>query len=64
MVFSVENLKDANIKILVYSENRPSSIQIDKKLVDSWNYNNDINLIELIIVFDKSCIKEVIIQNK
>ncbi|MFX0006843.1 MAG: hypothetical protein ACFFAV_08955 [Candidatus Hermodarchaeota archaeon] len=64
MVFSVENLEGADIKLLIYSENNPSSIQIDNKLVDSWNYDNDINLIELSIVFEKSGIKEVIIYNK
>ena len=64
MVFSVENLKDADIKIFIYSESKPSSIKIDNELVDSWNYDNDINLIKLNIFFDKSGIKEVMIQNK
>ncbi|MFX0023133.1 MAG: hypothetical protein ACFE9S_12470 [Candidatus Hermodarchaeota archaeon] len=63
MVFSVENLKDADIRLLIYSEHRPGSIQVDNKLVDSWDYINDINLIELRIVFDKSGRKEVIIHN-
>ena len=64
MVFSVENLKNADIKIFIYSESKPSSIKIDNELVDSWNYDNDINLIKLNIFFDKSGIKEVMIQNK
>ncbi|MFW9819930.1 MAG: hypothetical protein ACFFE5_09995, partial [Candidatus Thorarchaeota archaeon] len=64
LVFSVENLKDADIRLLVYSESRPSSIQIDNKLVDSWNYDNDINLIEMNIIFDMSGRKEVFIHNE
>ena len=57
IVFSLEDLEDANIELPIYSENSPNSIQIDNKLVDSWNYNIDINLIELNIVFEKSGIK-------
>jgi hypothetical protein len=63
MAFSVENLKDSDTRLLIYSENKPSSIEIDNKLVNSWSYNNEYKFIELNIVFDKSSRKEVIIHN-
>jgi hypothetical protein len=60
--FFVENIKDAIVKILIYSENRPSSIKVNKKLIDLWNYDENLNLIELELKFETLCKKEVIIQ--
>ena len=60
--FSVENIKDAIVKLLIYSENRPSSIQVDKKLLDLWNYDESLNVIELNLKFKTLSKKEVLIQ--
>ncbi|MFX0104085.1 MAG: hypothetical protein ACFE75_01185 [Candidatus Hodarchaeota archaeon] len=60
--FSVEDIKNTIIKILVYSENEPSSIQVDKRLLDSWNYDDSLNIIELKLNFEKDGKKHVLIQ--
>ncbi|MFX0140114.1 MAG: hypothetical protein ACFFDN_41115, partial [Candidatus Hodarchaeota archaeon] len=57
--FLVENIKEAIVKILIYSENPPYSIQVDKELFNLWNYNESLNLIELNLKFEKLCKKEV-----
>ncbi|MFX0000145.1 MAG: hypothetical protein ACFE9Q_00760 [Candidatus Hodarchaeota archaeon] len=60
--FLVENIKNTVVKILIYSEQRPSSIQVENKLIDSWKYNEEINLIELNLEFEKFSPKEVLIN--
>ncbi len=64
MNISVENIKNTDVRLFVYSENKPASIQIDNELIDSWTYNYEIKLIELKIRFDKFVKKEVLINNK
>ncbi len=60
--FLVENIRDTVVKLLIYSEKRPSSIQVDNELINSWNYNKEINIIELNLMFDKFNKKEVLIH--
>ncbi len=60
--FLVENIRDTVVKLLIYSEKRPSSIQVDNELISSWNYNKEINIIELNLMFDKFNKKEVLIH--
>lgn len=61
--FLVENIRDTVVKLLIYSEKRPSSIQVDNELISSWNYNKKINIIELNLKFDKFSKREVLIHN-
>jgi hypothetical protein len=61
--FVVENIKNTETKILIYSENRPSSIKVDNSLVESWNYDNLLNLVELNLEYEISGKKDILIQN-
>jgi hypothetical protein len=52
--FTVQYLKEKLIKLLIYSEKEPISIQADKKLINSWNYDRLMNKIELNLNFEES----------
>ncbi|MFW9783698.1 MAG: hypothetical protein ACFFFB_15545, partial [Candidatus Heimdallarchaeota archaeon] len=61
--FSVQNIKGAKVKLLFYSEKRPTKIQIDNELSNTWNYIKELNRLEVNIRFDKDSRKEILIQN-
>lgn len=61
--FLVENTKYTDTKFLIYSEKRPTSIQIDNELTNSWNYDEKLNKIEINLSFDSKTEKEIIIKN-
>ncbi|MFX1304322.1 MAG: hypothetical protein ACFE9X_13285 [Promethearchaeota archaeon] len=60
---SVENIEGAMVNLLIYSENRPSSIQVDKNIIDSWNYKESSQIIILNLKFETAGKKEIFIQN-
>jgi len=61
--FIAENIEDTDIKLLIYSEKRPTTIQVDNKLISSWNYIKEVNKIEVNLKFDKVSRREVLISN-
>jgi len=61
--FIVENIKNKVVNLLIYSEKRPTSIQVDKTPINSWSYDEVINIIELNLKFEKFSKKEVLIIN-
>ncbi|MFX1413219.1 MAG: hypothetical protein ACFFA2_05200 [Promethearchaeota archaeon] len=61
--FSVQNIKGAKVKLLFYSEKRPTKIQIDNELSNTWNYIKELSRLEVNIRFDKDSRKEILIQN-
>lgn len=61
--FLVENTQNTSIKLLIYSEKKPTSIQVDKELTNLWNYDEELNKIEIYLWFDTKTKKEVIIKN-
>ncbi|MFX1573563.1 MAG: hypothetical protein ACFFB0_12505 [Promethearchaeota archaeon] len=60
--FSIENIKDAEITILVYAENKPTSIKINNNLINSWKYTKLQKLIKFGVKFDISGKKNIKIQ--
>ncbi|MFX1420064.1 MAG: hypothetical protein ACFE9N_14195 [Promethearchaeota archaeon] len=60
--FTVENAINDETKLLIYSEDKPTSIQIDGTFMNSWIYNESINIIELNLVFDKFSKKKISIH--
>ncbi len=60
--FSIENIKDAEINISIYSENKPTSIQINNSLINSWKYNKLEKIIKLNVKFDATGKKNIKIQ--
>ncbi|MFX1568824.1 MAG: hypothetical protein ACFFCV_10720 [Promethearchaeota archaeon] len=61
LTFTIENIKDATIKLLIYSEERPNSVKVDNELINSWIYNIENKKLEVNLKFNKTCRKEVII---
>jgi len=62
LTFSVENIKGASVKLLIYSEIKPITIQIDYKSFNSWKYSDLSNMIELNLDFKTEGKKKVKIQ--
>ena len=50
---TVDYIKHKIIKLLIYSEKSPTSIQTDNELISSWNYDREMKKIELILSFEK-----------
>ncbi|MFX0144977.1 MAG: hypothetical protein ACFE9C_12980 [Candidatus Hodarchaeota archaeon] len=57
--FTVEYLKNKELKLIIYSEKRPSSIQTNNMLIDSWNYDGSMKIIELIVNFGEFSKKNI-----
>ncbi|MFX1387425.1 MAG: hypothetical protein ACFE9M_09435 [Promethearchaeota archaeon] len=51
--FTVEYMKDKVINLLIYSEKRPTSIQVDNDLKNSWDYDAVMKKIEIILNFEE-----------
>ncbi|MFX1378337.1 MAG: hypothetical protein ACFFA4_04530 [Promethearchaeota archaeon] len=51
--FIIEYTKNNIIKVLIYSEKKPSSIQVNNNIIDSWQYYNLMNKIELTLKFEE-----------
>ncbi len=60
--FSVENVDGAQVKVLIYSANKPSAILVDGNLINSWKYEASLKIITLHLEFETHCKKDVIIQ--
>lgn len=66
--FEVEDLADVSLRVHVYSESTPSSVQVDGVALkkdsseNHWNYNADANRLELFLKFENAGRKQVIIN--
>ncbi|MFX0035380.1 MAG: hypothetical protein ACFE9I_07045 [Candidatus Hermodarchaeota archaeon] len=60
----IENIKGSIVKLLIYSEKKPSSIQVDHKSLNTWIYNELSKIIALTLKFEASGKKEILIQKK
>ncbi|MFW9826804.1 MAG: hypothetical protein ACFFEY_04185 [Candidatus Thorarchaeota archaeon] len=61
LYFTVENIKDTKVRLLIYSEEKPSFIYVDNDVFNSWDFSKELNKIALELKFDKNSIKEVLI---
>ncbi|MFX1326968.1 MAG: hypothetical protein ACFE91_02335 [Promethearchaeota archaeon] len=62
IIFSVNNIKDSIAELLVYSEKKPSSIQVDHNALNTWFYDEFSKIIKLTLKFEVSGKKEILIQ--
>jgi hypothetical protein len=65
LTFLVEDIKGANVKVLVYSEQKPSSVQLkegSKLDENSWKYLSGTHKVLIDLKFDKNEIITVIIK--
>jgi len=60
--FTVENIKNTVVQLLIYSENKPTSIRVDNEIISSWDYNKENNKIKLNLKFDNFSRKDVFIN--
>ena len=51
LTFSVKNISNANVKLLIYSEIKPKTIQVDDKSFNSWKYSELSNIIDVNLNF-------------